>query len=264
MVINLSAAKTEIQVGETVAIKSTVLPETAINKDLMFSSNNKAIASVDSSGRVRGLSAGTCKIIAENIESGVTGEIEITVKDAERPDPGDDTKKDDLAEALSLVSKQVFSTPTSVIDNGSFEFSSPGIVIDSEQTINTEELAKLTISEFAYDENTRTAVYVGDWSKLDSIIPFYDNGVEALSNRYFIKERERTIYREVIVKFELVLASSNEIEYIKVVGRTDSISFDTPIDKTILTNENVDSLGELSVNSLTKNIYYESRGMLNE
>lgn len=261
--IILSAATTEIKVGEEVALKARILPETAIDKSLVFDSSDKTIATVDSRGRVKGLTPGTCTITAENIYSGAIGEIEITVLQPDKPDPGDDTKKGDLSEALSAVINQVFSTPTYVIENGSLEYSSVGMVIDGEQSISSEGLATLSVSDFAYNENLRRATYVGDMEKLESIIPFFDNGIEDLSNRYLIKNNN-SIYREVIVSFELVLGATNTIDYIKVVGRTDSISTNTKIDTENLNNDNVDSIGELTINQYTKNIYYESRGFVYE
>ncbi|MCH5172310.1 MAG: Ig-like domain-containing protein [Erysipelotrichales bacterium] len=261
--INLSAAVTQIKVGETVALKAEVLPKTAIDRSLKYSSSNEAVAVVDYSGRVRGLTPGTCTIIAENIYSGVTGKIDITVLPEDKPDVGDDSEKRDLKEALSVVSKQVFSTPTNLIDDGEMKWSSVGMIIDNEQSIDSEALAMLTVSDFAYNAVLRKATYVGDMEKLESIIPFLDNGIENLSNRYLIKTY--IIYREVIVSFELVLSATNTIDYVKLTTRTDYIESETKIDTTNLNNDNVESVGTLHINSYgTRNVFYESRGFVYE
>ena len=255
--IILEASKNEIYVGEELALKTTVLPETAIEKSLIFESENKTIARVDSKGHITGLNPGTCTIIATNLYSGTQGTFLLTVKEKEKPDPGDDSKKQDLQEALQLIPNQIFQKADYVLENNSLEYSSTGMIIDGDSNLNNEELMKLTISDFVYDENLRKATYVLDFNNLYNIIPFYDNGIENLSNRYLIKN-STSIYLETIVSFEIILKATNEIDYIKVIARTDSISTSNPIDKATINDENVYSLGELSINEYTKNIYYEA------
>lgn len=61
----------------------TFTPSNTTAKDVTWESSDETIATVDENGVVKGVKAGTCKIIAKSTAaSGVIGEREITVKDA--------------------------------------------------------------------------------------------------------------------------------------------------------------------------------------
>lgn len=60
---------------------ATVLPENAEDKTVTFSTSNKATATVNTSGRVTGVKAGTVKITATTI-NGLKDECTVTVTDA--------------------------------------------------------------------------------------------------------------------------------------------------------------------------------------
>ena len=66
-----------LKVGGTATIIADVLPSNATNKVLTWSSTNPSVATVNSSGVVTGVSAGTTTIVAAN---GVSGRLEITVE----------------------------------------------------------------------------------------------------------------------------------------------------------------------------------------
>lgn len=218
--IHLTAPKTTLTVGETIALKSEVLPTTAINKDLSFSSDIPGVASVDGDGRVTAISAGTVVITATNLDSGVSSSITFTVQDKPLIDPGDDSKKNDLKEALQKAKNQVFAFET-----GSFSYTTVPFDTNLDEfghaKVNAEALSKLTVSEFAYDENNRVATFaLKDKEKLVDILPYEDNKIEGLSNRYSINGD--TVFRNVILTFEIHLKSSNEISFIIVETRNDT------------------------------------------
>lgn len=62
---SLRAAVTQ---GKTVNLYATVNPSTAANKNLVWSSDNTGIATVDANGKVTGVSKGQCKITAASAE----------------------------------------------------------------------------------------------------------------------------------------------------------------------------------------------------
>lgn len=70
-VTGLSAKSTKVSVtkGKTVYLSVTVKPADAADKTITWSSNNTSIATVDSNGRVTGVSAGQCKITAVSNEN---------------------------------------------------------------------------------------------------------------------------------------------------------------------------------------------------
>lgn len=80
--IALSAPKTEIEVKETLQITATVLPNDATNPDIVdWTSSDSSVATVNKSGLVTGVSAGSVTIKAKSA-NGVEGSITITVTQA--------------------------------------------------------------------------------------------------------------------------------------------------------------------------------------
>jgi len=77
--IEVSNFKDEIAVGETVEISATPLPADAEEQRVTFSSGNPRIATVNSSGKIEGISVGTVTI---NIRAdGYTKSMHLTVKE---------------------------------------------------------------------------------------------------------------------------------------------------------------------------------------
>ncbi len=243
--IELVAPKETIIVGETIALKSEVLPATAVNKDLYFESSVPGIAKVDGDGRITGISKGTCTITATNIDSGVSASINITVEDKPAIEPGDDAKKQDLKEALTQSFYQVFAFERGSLDYGTVPFDSTSDNLGN-CLFNAKVLSEFSVSEFAYDENLRKATYVGDKEKLVKVLPYEDNGVAALSNRYSINNN--TVFRNVILSFDIYLSSSNTISYIIVETRNDTATINNRADFANLTTENIETELEFSVN----------------
>ncbi|MBP5539783.1 MAG: Ig-like domain-containing protein [Bacteroidales bacterium] len=67
--------------GESTAITTTILPESASNKNLSWSSSNTSVATVSTSGEVTGVSRGTAIITATtNDGSGISKNCEVEVK----------------------------------------------------------------------------------------------------------------------------------------------------------------------------------------
>lgn len=61
--------KSTVEYGETLALKATVMPQSAKNKELIWESSDENIASVDSTGKVTARSAGDCTITAASAEN---------------------------------------------------------------------------------------------------------------------------------------------------------------------------------------------------
>ena len=242
--IRLSASKTTIEVDQSVALKYVVLPETALNKDLHFSSSNENVARVDSFGRVTGIGVGSCEIIATNVESGVEGRITINVIPKTKPDAGNDEEKGDLLLALQESKNRVFAFTKWI--GGDYVESIAGMCIDSESLINSQALSELSISDFAYDEVERKATYIGDYSALDDVIPFIDNGNENLSNSYLLK-KDNLMYHDVTLGFEIYLAGDNTIHYLKFDMACGYIETEDDINLATLSDDNIDEvLGEFT------------------
>lgn len=76
--IEIGSHESEVKVGETLSISATVVPADATNSTVTYKSSNEAVATVNSTGEVQGISKGTVIIYvtAENI----TKEVSLTVK----------------------------------------------------------------------------------------------------------------------------------------------------------------------------------------
>jgi len=74
-----------MNVGNTLQLTATVLPSTATNKNVSWSSSASGIANVDASGKVSALSAGTAKITVTTEDGGKTASCNITVNSASIP-----------------------------------------------------------------------------------------------------------------------------------------------------------------------------------
>ena len=78
--IKLTAAKSELAVGEELAVAVEVLPANAANKAYDLTSSDAAVLKVEN-GKVVAVAAGTAKVVATAKDgSGVKGELELTVK----------------------------------------------------------------------------------------------------------------------------------------------------------------------------------------
>ena len=76
--IKLDKEKIEITVGKSITLKATVTPSNA-NQKVTWSSNNKAIATVSSSGVVKGIKEGNATITVKTV-NGKTAKCSVTVK----------------------------------------------------------------------------------------------------------------------------------------------------------------------------------------
>lgn len=78
--ITVSPATTQVSVGSTVQLSSTVLPADATNKTVNWTSADNNIATVDANGLVTAKSAGAVRITATTQDGGKTAFADITVQ----------------------------------------------------------------------------------------------------------------------------------------------------------------------------------------
>lgn len=76
--ITLNEANADMTVGQTLQLAAIITPDNATNKNVIWSSGNEAIATVDANGLVTGISEGTV-IITATSENGLEASCEITV-----------------------------------------------------------------------------------------------------------------------------------------------------------------------------------------
>jgi len=86
--IKLSPSSATIKAGSTTQISAGIKPDNATNRELVWSSSDPSIASVDSKGVVKGIKAGTVTITARTKDGKVVASSTITVEEvAPTPTP---------------------------------------------------------------------------------------------------------------------------------------------------------------------------------
>ena len=93
--IEVTAADTELKVGDTTKVTAQVLPDNATNKDVTWSVSDKNVLSVSEDGTVTAKAKGTAEVIA-TAENGVSGKVTIEVTEKDIPVEPDKADKSDL------------------------------------------------------------------------------------------------------------------------------------------------------------------------
>ena len=88
--VTLNKASMELAVGASEQLTATISPANATNKGLTWTSSNSSVATVDSSGNVTAIGAGTATITVTTEDGGKTAICAVTVKTAST-DPGKPT-----------------------------------------------------------------------------------------------------------------------------------------------------------------------------
>ncbi|MBP0723685.1 5'-nucleotidase C-terminal domain-containing protein [Bacillus sp. RG28] len=78
--VKLSKAKLTLKVGQKSTLKAMINPSNATNKKVVWTSSNKAIATVDANGKIIGKKRGTVKITVKTVDSGKTAVCTVQVK----------------------------------------------------------------------------------------------------------------------------------------------------------------------------------------
>ena len=77
--ITLSQKTASMKVGDTKVITGTVVPDDATNKAITYASDNEAVATVDSTGKITAVSVSTANITATTVDGGFTESCAVTV-----------------------------------------------------------------------------------------------------------------------------------------------------------------------------------------
>ncbi|MEA5041861.1 MAG: Ig-like domain-containing protein [Oscillibacter ruminantium] len=80
--VKLDQTTATVQVGKTLQLTGTITPSTATNQSVTWSSGNSAVATVNSSGVVTGVKAGTATITVKTADGGKTATCKVTVTTA--------------------------------------------------------------------------------------------------------------------------------------------------------------------------------------
>ena len=78
--VTLNPLSQSLYVGGTASLQANVIPSTAKNLSVIWSSSNSNIASIDSAGNITGVSAGTATITVKTVDGGYTATQPVTVE----------------------------------------------------------------------------------------------------------------------------------------------------------------------------------------
>lgn len=87
--VSLDKTTLDLNVGENATLVATVLPESADDKTVTWSSSNTAVATVDATGKVTAVAAGEAVITVTTTDGGKTATCTVKVNDKEPNHPGD-------------------------------------------------------------------------------------------------------------------------------------------------------------------------------
>lgn len=122
--VSMNIGDATLRIGKSFTAKATVYPTNAVQKDVTYSSTNSNVATVDASGNVKTLGAGTTYIKATTA-NGKVGQIKVTVL----PNPASvsispksaTVKKGSSFKATAVV------TPTNAVKDMKFTSSTPAV-----------------------------------------------------------------------------------------------------------------------------------------
>lgn len=78
--IDLDKTTLEVEEGASATLKANVHPAEATDKTVTWKSGNEATATVDQNGKVTGVKAGTCNVVATTKDGNKTAQCAVTVK----------------------------------------------------------------------------------------------------------------------------------------------------------------------------------------
>jgi uncharacterized protein YjdB len=106
--IKLSNSDITIENGKTAKLDTTIAPDNATFKDLIWTSDNEKVATVDEKGTVTAISVGTANVTASATDGSGTGSVcKVTVTEAIKPgdvNNDDNINISDLMAVLNYVS----------------------------------------------------------------------------------------------------------------------------------------------------------------
>ena len=84
--VTLDKATATLDINQTLTLVATVAPENATNKAVTWASDNTSVATVDNSGKVTAVAAGTANITVTTADGGKTATCTVTVNPATDPE----------------------------------------------------------------------------------------------------------------------------------------------------------------------------------
>ena len=155
--VTLDESSIDLELDEKYTLEATVRPSDATNKDLTWTSNDKDVATVSSSGRVTAEGEGSCTITVKTKDGGYKDTCEVYVED--------EGKINFRPTSMTLYLDRTDSkTVTVTIDGDDSD------IVDVTWESEDDDIAYIDEEDFDYDEATATIIAGSDAEDGDTCI----------------------------------------------------------------------------------------------
>ena len=169
--VSVSESQLTINVGDATTLTTTVSPDNTSNKQVTWSSDKESVATVSSSGEVKGIAPGTANITATTISGGKTATCVVTVNQPVTGITLSDSKVHVLTDGTVVIKATVKPANASNKDV-TWNITGNGVYITDYSTPG-----EVTVKRIDGGEGVITAVTVdgGFEASCSVIAPFYPN-----------------------------------------------------------------------------------------
>ena len=136
--IALNKTSLSLTEGDEFTLEATVTPDNATNKNLIWTSDNEAVATVSAEGVVKALRAGTASITATTVDQGKSASCAVTIKEKTVVVTGEATNISCRNARLSGKAN-IPQTTTSNLSFGVLYSTSPGVLLGSATLLEAKD-----------------------------------------------------------------------------------------------------------------------------
>ncbi len=161
--VSISGDK-EVTVGSTIKLTANIKPKDASNKEVVWKSSDKKIATVDSKGNVKGLKPGKVKITVTTVDGEKEATKEITVKEKSANNSSNETP--------STQTPTTPSKPSTGENNGSETMTDvkvTGVTLSGANSVNVKSTIQLTVKINPNDATNKKYTCTGDNSSVATV-----------------------------------------------------------------------------------------------
>ncbi len=159
--VTLNKNTTSIEQGQTETLTATVAPDNATNKDLTWSSDSPAVATVDQTGKVTAVAEGTANITVTTTDGNKTATCAVTVTAPAAPIDVTGIALNKTATTIAIGDTETLTvsyTPSDANNNKGITWSSDNTTVATvDQTGKITAVAKGTATVTATTTNGKTA-----------------------------------------------------------------------------------------------------------
>ncbi|WP_051131581.1 Ig-like domain-containing protein [Oscillibacter ruminantium] len=223
--VKLDQTTATVQVGKTLQLTGTITPSTATNQSVTWSSGNSAVATVNSSGVVTGVKAGTATITVKTADGGKTATCKVTVTTAAADQYTD--KKVNLYNSTKQDVTDIRISSTQNKDWGN-NLTSGTVKPDASVTI----LVPVSSTDYTYDilityKDGSSATFSGynfkSFTSGGSLYAYIDNGTPILSTTKPSAAVDTTAaskaltdrYNKALIRYNALVDELNKIAALK-------------------------------------------------